>query len=106
MKSACDVAITKSEAAVTAALKNVYFAAKQNLASSVIPALNAHCINQGVSQLCDLRVDGHTTYEHHQSISEFQECIAESLHLELLDKLKHSPKFSLMLDESTDFSTG
>lgn len=44
MVAARHIATSKSEAAVTAALKNVYYAAKQNLPSSVIPSLNSLCI--------------------------------------------------------------
>lgn len=40
MVAARQSATSKSETAVTAALKNVYYAAKQNLSSSVITSLN------------------------------------------------------------------
>ena len=38
--------LSKSEAAVTSAMKNVYFAAKENLATTIVPELNALCIEQ------------------------------------------------------------
>lgn len=41
-------AIDKSEAAITAALKNVYFAAKNDLANTMVPALNSLCLQQVV----------------------------------------------------------
>ncbi|XP_045172112.2 uncharacterized protein LOC123534103 [Mercenaria mercenaria] len=104
MISARQVATNKSETAVIAALKNVYFSAKQNLPSSVVPALNDLCIRQGVSQLSDLKVDSHTTYEHNTSIGEFQDCLADVLREDLLVKVKQSGKFSLMFDETTDIS--
>ncbi|XP_053384113.1 uncharacterized protein LOC123537389 isoform X3 [Mercenaria mercenaria] len=68
MKMAQQTALGKSEAAITAALKNVYFAAKNDLANSMVPELNNLCLKQGVSQISDLKVDAHTTYEHHSSI--------------------------------------
>ena len=46
METARQQAFSKSEAAVTAALKNVYFAAQQNLPSSVVPHLNELLIEQ------------------------------------------------------------
>ncbi|XP_053384112.1 uncharacterized protein LOC123537389 isoform X2 [Mercenaria mercenaria] len=104
MKMAQQTALGKSEAAITAALKNVYFAAKNDLANSMVPELNNLCLKQGVSQISDLKVDAHTTYEHHSSIGEFQEALAGVLVENLQQKLLKSPKFSLMFDESTDTS--
>ena len=57
-----------------------------------------------MSQLADLKVDGHTDYEHSTSIAEFQSCIAGVLEDQLVDKIRSSGKFSLMFDESTDVS--
>jgi hypothetical protein len=54
--------------------------------------------------LKDLRVDNHTTYEHHSSIGEFQEALAGVLREDLAVKLQRFPKYSLMFDESTDIS--
>ncbi|XP_045215333.2 zinc finger protein 862-like [Mercenaria mercenaria] len=59
---------------------------------------------QGVSQLSDLKVDSHTTYEHNTSIGEFQDCLADVLREDLLVKVKQSGIFSLMFDESMDVS--
>ena len=46
MTSARQKALDKSEAAVTSAMRNVYFAAQHHLANAVIPPLNALCIKQ------------------------------------------------------------
>ena len=59
---------------------------------------------QGVSELADLNVDMHTTYQHHSSVADFQSCMSAVLEEELLDKINESKKFSLMFDESTDVS--
>ena len=104
MDSACQAALSKSEAAVTSAMVSVYFAAKQNLPNIIVPSLNELCIKQGATQLNDLTIDKHTTYQHNTSIGDFQQSIADVLRAELLSKINKSGKFSIMLDESTDIS--
>lgn len=59
---------------------------------------------QGVTALNNLKVDKHTSYEHHTSINEFQQSLADVLREDLFAKLSLSKKYSLMFDESTDIS--
>ncbi|KAH3703198.1 hypothetical protein DPMN_078229 [Dreissena polymorpha] len=94
---------SKSEAALVSAMTNVYFAAQHTLASSLVPDLNRLCVLQGATQLNDLRVDSHTSYEHSSSVSEFQNCMADVLRSDL-QKIQTSCKYSIMIDESTDIS--
>ncbi|KAH3755493.1 hypothetical protein DPMN_190189 [Dreissena polymorpha] len=93
-------AISKSEAAVVSAMTNVYFAAQDTLASSLVPDLNRLCVLQGETQLNDLRVDSHTSYEHSSSMSEFQNCMADVLKSDHLQKIQTSCKYSIMSDET------
>ncbi|XP_076365834.1 zinc finger protein 862-like [Tachypleus tridentatus] len=93
-------ATNKSETVIIAAVHNVYFAAKHDLPSSLIPDLN----KLRMMQLQHLVVDQHTTYEHNTSISDFQDCIAIVLRENLKNKLPKNGKFSIMTDESTDIS--
>jgi hypothetical protein len=104
MQKACEVAISKSKSAVLAAMMNVHFAATHELANTIVPHLNKLCIDQGASQLKDLKVDAHTTYEHHSSIDEFQLSLAQVVEDRLVDRVRKSGVFSVMLDESTDVS--
>ncbi|KAH3826478.1 hypothetical protein DPMN_128384 [Dreissena polymorpha] len=104
MTNAQAAAISKSEAAVVSAMTNVYFAAQHTLASSLVPDLNRLCVLQGATQLNDLRVDSHTSYEHSSSVSEFQNCMAGVLRSDLLQKIQTSCKYNIMIDESTDIS--
>ncbi|XP_076327256.1 E3 SUMO-protein ligase KIAA1586-like isoform X2 [Tachypleus tridentatus] len=97
-------ATNKSETAIIAAMHNVYFAAKHDLPSSLIPDLNRLCMMQGATQLQHLVVDQHTTYEHNTSISDFQDCMAEVLRENLKNKLAKNGKFSIIIDKSTDIS--
>ncbi|KAJ8314504.1 hypothetical protein KUTeg_006654 [Tegillarca granosa] len=93
MTKTIDKVISKNKTAVLAALCNVHFAAKFNLANTI-----------GVSELMQLKVDQHTTYEHHSSIREFQQSLAEVLEDDLVVRIKESGVFSIMIDESTDVS--
>lgn len=104
MKTAKAKAISKSKDAIIGAMKNVVFAGKYNLANIIVPELNALCISQGALHLNDLKVDGHTNYEHHSSIKEFQQSIAEVIVDDLVKEVSDSGVFSIMLDESTDTS--
>lgn len=56
---------------------------------------------QGASQLRDLAVDSRTTYTHNQSIQEFQQSIAGVIEDRLLDRVRESGFFSVMIDESS-----
>ncbi|XP_060571778.1 E3 SUMO-protein ligase KIAA1586-like isoform X2 [Ruditapes philippinarum] len=58
----------------------------------------------GVSQLADLKVNKHTSYEHSDSTREFQESISAVIEENILERVKSSEKYSLMFDESTDIS--
>ncbi|XP_052225829.1 uncharacterized protein LOC127841200 [Dreissena polymorpha] len=104
MTNAQAAAISKSEAAVVSAMTNVYFAAQHTLASSLVPDLNRLCVLQGATQLNDLRVYSHTSYEHSCGVSEFQNCMADVLRSDLLQKIQDIIKYSIMIDESTDIS--
>ena len=78
-------ALSKSKSAVIAALRNTYFAASNDLPNSMISRLNNLCIEQGNSQLKDLRVDAHTTYESNSSVQEFQQSLSDVILDRLLD---------------------
>ncbi|XP_053388248.1 zinc finger protein 862-like [Mercenaria mercenaria] len=104
METARVASVSKSGTAVRTAMANVYFLAKQDLPSSMLATVNRHMLYQGVSQLANLKVDQHTTYEHSDSTNEFQDSIAAVIEDEILEKVKSSGKYSLMFDESTDIS--
>lgn len=59
---------------------------------------------QGASPLRDLAVDSRTTYTYNQSIQEFQQSIAGVIEDRLLDRVRESGFFSVMIDESSDVS--
>ncbi|XP_053388096.1 zinc finger protein 862-like [Mercenaria mercenaria] len=59
---------------------------------------------KGVSQIADLKIDEHTSYEHHSSVAEFQSCISSVIEDDIIEKVKLSKHYSLMFDESTDIS--
>ncbi|KAH3872481.1 hypothetical protein DPMN_035697 [Dreissena polymorpha] len=73
-------------------MTNVYFAAQHTIASSLVPDQNRLCVLQCATQLNDLRVDSHTSYEPSSSVSEFQNCMADVLRSDLLQKIQTSCK--------------
>lgn len=102
MDAAREAALSKNKHAIVSALRNVYFAAVNDLPNSTVPKLHELCIEQGATQLKDLAVDSHTSYTHNQSIHEFQSAISKVLEDKLLAKIEASNEFSIMIDESTD----
>jgi hypothetical protein len=58
---------------------------------------------QGCNVLRSLKVDKHTSYEHSESVHEFQDAIASVIHEGTLGAVGDKP-YSIMLDESTDIS--
>ncbi|CAC5363056.1 unnamed protein product [Mytilus coruscus] len=95
--------LEKSEASVTAAMRNIYFMAQFNLSNHIFADFNQHCINQGCSDLIGLKVDKHTTYEHSNSIHDFQQAISTVIIEDIIKSLDNKP-YSIMIDESTDIS--
>ncbi|KAG1673887.1 Zinc finger protein 862 [Nymphon striatum] len=102
-KKSAEVQLSKSKSAVTAAMKNIFFMASNNLPNMLISELNEHCIDQGCSSLKSLKVDKHTSYKHSTSVQEFQQCMVEVINDRFKSDLGDS-KFSIMVDESTDIS--
>ncbi|CAC5418182.1 MEGF10_11 [Mytilus coruscus] len=95
--------LEKSEASVTAAMRNIYFMAQFKLSNHIFADFNQHCINQGCSDLIGLKVDKHTTYEHSNSIHDFQQAVSTVIIEDIINSLDNKP-YSIMIDESTDIS--
>ncbi|KAK6179566.1 hypothetical protein SNE40_011894 [Patella caerulea] len=102
MVKARDKSISKSKEAVFSAMKNVLFMAQHDLPNSILQDLNNLCIEQGASHLQSLNVDQHTSYTHNDSVLEFQQAMADAVLDDLVEKVKESDYFSLLIDESTD----
>ena len=96
--------LKKNEQAAIAAMKNVYFLAKNHLSNSLLPELNKLCKSQGVDVLSRLEVDNHTSYTHTSSIQEFQKAICGVIEKDLLVKISDSQYYSILIDESTDMA--
>ena len=82
---------------------------QSNLFISCIPLLDGSEIGFNdwfilFKQFSNLVVDSHTTYGHNSSISDFLVSVAHVLEVDLVEKVKMSNGFSVMLDELTDVS--
>jgi hypothetical protein len=87
------------------ALRTVYFLAKKNLPNDDFGDLIDFQISQGVSNLKELTVNGNTNYRHNSSVKEFQRALAKVVVEDLLEVLRDSGQFGIMLDESTGRSS-
>ena len=58
----------------------------------------------GCTYLKDISLGGNATYTSHQIIEEFIQCLASVTEDEKLSRLRSSPFYSLMIEESTDTS--
>ena len=97
VKSACDPP-------VTAALRTVYWMAKEDLAMSKYPSLMAFQKLQGCESLSKISVAQNATYSSRNSGTEFQECVAEVIQKDIRIAVQNAKFFSVLVDESTDIS--
>lgn len=68
MQKAAESAIKKNEVAIIALMKNIYWLAKTDCATSLLHELNDLCKLHGVEVLQNLKVDKHTNYEQSTSV--------------------------------------
>jgi len=95
---------TRAEAAVTCAMRKVYWLASEDIASIKYNSLNDLVTLQGYSALKDLYVGENAKYTHHQIVEEIQQCIADSIKEGIIADAQASPAIGIMADESTDIS--
>ncbi|XP_078576404.1 zinc finger protein 862-like [Branchiostoma floridae x Branchiostoma japonicum] len=92
------------ELAVIAALRNVYYLAKENIPSVKYQSLNELCEMQGCGALAALRVSANASYTHWDTVTDMQEAISNVLRDDLLAKIATSHYIGTMTDKSTDIS--
>ncbi|XP_021373041.1 zinc finger protein 862-like [Mizuhopecten yessoensis] len=96
-------AFHKKSDSLTKALSTAYWMAKENVASMKFSSMLDFMDYQGVD-VTSMKVGDNATYSSRASVEEFQECIAEVVESDLLEKVKASPFISILTDESTDIS--
>ena len=95
---------TRTEVAITCAMRNVYWLASEDIASLKYNSLNDLVTLQGCSALKDLYVGENAKYTHHQIVEEMQQCIADCIKEKNYCRCPGSPAIRIMVDESTDIS--
>nr|XP_006813847.1 PREDICTED: zinc finger protein 862-like [Saccoglossus kowalevskii] len=91
MPRAATNAYSAVKEAIVAAMRSVYFVAKEDIAK-----------RKGCKSLEILRHSDRVCYTHSTSVDDFLECIAEVVENEIIRKMKSAKFYSLELDESTD----
>ncbi|XP_077867306.1 zinc finger protein 862-like [Saccoglossus kowalevskii] len=94
----------KEEETIQSAMKNVYYMAKKNHANSSFKDLNWLLIMQGCDTLQGLKVDAHTSYEHSDSIHDFQNSMKLVIDEQIISELDSAGYFAILIDEMSDVS--
>ena len=95
---------TRTEVAVTCAMRNVYWLASEDIASLKYNSLNDLVTLQRCSALKDLYVGENAKHTHHQIVEEMQQCIADCIKENIIADAQASLAIGIMVDESTDIS--
>ena len=97
--------LSREAQAVKAAMMNVYWLAKEEIATLKYASLNSLMRSQGCENLLNLQVAKNAQYTHHRIAEEMQDCISVCINEHLLEKIKLAPSYNLLVHESTDIST-
>ena len=105
---AVDTAVKKSlssaEASVLAAMRNVFWMAKEDSPIKKYSSLIELQKVQGCEAVTNLSVADNALYTSRASGEEFQSCVAEEIHQRLVNDLKDASMFTILVDESTDIA--
>ena len=105
IRGALEVVVTQERKSIIGALKCLYYLAKNELAHTTnFSSLIDLYINMGCNYMKELRRGGNASYRSEQVISEFLCTLSDTVKEVVMTKMRDSPTFSLMIDESTDVS--
>ena len=93
------------EEAILAAMMNVYWLAKEDIASIKYNSLNELVKMQGCESIRNLFVGRNAQYSSPEVVKELQQAISQSIKNNIQKEIQNSPFYSIMLDESTDITT-
>ena len=96
---------TEREEAVIAAMMNIYWLAKEDIASLKYNSLNSLLKLQGCDKIANLYVGENAKYTSPDVVKEMQGVLSKCIKQDIYDELHKSQYFGLMIDESTDIST-
>lgn len=89
---------------ITAAMRTAYYLAKEALPTAKFASMIEFVKLQGCPDLKNLSPAGNATYVSRQSAEDFQECIAQDIHEDIISQIKSANMYSVLIDESTDIS--
>ncbi|XP_048236859.1 zinc finger protein 862-like [Haliotis rufescens] len=105
MSTVVSKVLSDKEYAVRSAMLNIYWLAKEQIASSKCSALMELCMLHGLSFPKTLGGDSDSMkYTSHCAVDDMQYAIADSLRDSVTNKISASPCLSILIDESTDIS--
>ncbi|XP_078693711.1 zinc finger protein 862-like [Branchiostoma floridae x Branchiostoma belcheri] len=102
--NAAKTAVSEAEIGVVAAMLNVYFLAKEELATRKHKPLLELEKDVGCEAVVPLQTGGNATYDSTQAANDFQDAIAGVLDEDLAAEIANSEAVSIMIDKSTDIS--
>ena len=93
------------EEAILAALKNVYWLAKEDVASLKYNSLNELVEIQSCKFITNLYVGKNAKYTSPDTVKEMQQSLPHCIKSDIQQEVQKSPFFGIMVDESTDIFT-
>ena len=96
--------IAGDDAPLRAAMRTVYWIAKEDLPMQKYTSLMNFQSLQEVPHLNQLSVGGNATYTSRIAGEDLQECVAESIQQEIRENIGKASMFSILIDETTDIS--
>ena len=91
--------------AIVSAMRNVYWLAKEEVATLKYESLNKLLQLQDCSDIAHLSCKRNAQYTSYHIAEEMQEAISSCLFKELIDSMANANFFGILIDESTDIST-
>lgn len=89
---------------IESAMINVFWMAKEDIPIKKYSSMCNFLKVQECQKIQDLSVGDNATYTSRSSGEEFQACVAEAIHSDIIEKIKNADMFSVLVDESTDIS--
>lgn len=96
--------MSDADKSVVAAMRTVHWMAKEDIPIKKYSSLMEFQSLQGCEAITKLSVAQNATYTSRMAGEDFQTCVAEDIHQQLVNNIKNADMYSVLVDESTDLA--
>lgn len=97
--------ISQKSRAVVSAMRNVYWLAKEQVATLKYSSLNQLLVLQGCPDIVHLSRSKNADYSSYHIAEEMQDAISSCLKQDLQEEISKASSYGILVDESTDIGT-